>query len=659
MKLNKFRIQNYKSIVDTGICYLNQDLTIMAGMNESGKSSILEAIRDFDVNKAIVNDAIRVKEDTGKPLVTLYFTLNEDDVENFCAELDLEENEDTAELKNYLKNNDIGITKDIEGEYSLDEEFTEFISIIFQKNYKNFYTSCSSQIKKLKNFEELKSIDFSKVNAKSNLIQVSFLVTAINKIIKPTKKVNSVDSTGKTIVKEVSVESGIDENTVTSINEIITSINDTRIKTFNQFYSHKFVESLIDIVKSYLPRIMFFSSFDDILNYDVLIQDLQEKEINVELCNIAGIDIEKLKKMIENEDYQRVTNYLGDKSAKISASFKSEWLQDEITIAFTTNKELMHFGIKEEGDTATYRAEQRSKGFQWFLSFYIKLNAENNKNTNIILVDEPGLYLHAKAQEDVLHLLEKLSKDDKDTSVIITTHSPYLIDIDNLNRILLVEKDDIKGTQVVKPHKGATKNTLTPIITKMGFDIAKSNFIREKNVLLEGISDYYYLQAFKKILSFEDYLKNVSFIPAVGASQVPQLASFCIGWGLKYVALFDHDGEGENNAKTILDNLKEQASIAFICDEDKCAIEDLFTTADFNSLLLSKIDSKNDDTSITNTKYLKENKIDKVLLAKMFCDNANNLKIKNFDKSTVDKFKKLFNNIFKTLDIKIKTNKQD
>ena len=64
MKLNKFRIQNYKSIVDTGICYLNQDLTIMAGMNESGKSSILEAIRDFDVNKAIVNDAIRVKEDT-------------------------------------------------------------------------------------------------------------------------------------------------------------------------------------------------------------------------------------------------------------------------------------------------------------------------------------------------------------------------------------------------------------------------------------------------------------------------------------------------------------------------------------------------------------------------------------------------------------------
>ena len=404
---------------------------------------------------------------------------------------------------------------------------------------------------------------------------------------------------------------------------------------------------------------MFFSSFDDILNYDVLIQDLQEKEINVELCNIAGIDIEKLKKMIENEDYQRVTNYLGDKSAKISASFKSEWLQDEITIAFTTNKELMHFGIKEEGDTATYRAEQRSKGFQWFLSFYIKLNAENNKNTNIILVDEPGLYLHAKAQEDVLHLLEKLSKDDKDTSVIITTHSPYLIDIDNLNRILLVEKDDIKGTQVVKPHKGATKNTLTPIITKMGFDIAKSNFIREKNVLLEGISDYYYLQAFKKILSFEDYLKNVSFIPAVGASQVPQLASFCIGWGLKYVALFDHDGEGENNAKTILDNLKEQASIAFICDEDKCAIEDLFTTADFNSLLLSKIDSKNDDTSITNTKYLKENKIDKVLLAKMFCDNANNLKIKNFDKSTVDKFKKLFNNIFKTLDIKIKTNKPD
>lgn len=79
----------------------------------------------------------------------------------------------------------------------------------------------------------------------------------------------------------------------------------------------------------------------------------------------------------------------------------------------------------------------------------------------------------------------------------------------------------------------------------MGFDIAKSNFIREKNILLEGISDYYYMQAFKEIFGYNDLMKNVSMVPAVGASQVPQLASFCIGWGLQYVAMFDKDGEGE------------------------------------------------------------------------------------------------------------------
>ena len=393
------------------------------------------------------------------------------------------------------------------------------------------------------------------------------------------------------------------------------------------------------------------------MQFDVLVSDLPKNQINVDLCNIAGIDIEQLSKLITEQKYQKVTNYLNDKSAKISNIFKNEWLQDEIIISFTTDKDLIHFGIKEEGDTAIYRAEQRSKGFQWFLSFYIKLNAESSKNSCILLVDEPGLYLHARAQEDVLHLLEKLSDENEDTSVVITTHSPYLIDVDNLNRILLVEKDDEIGTQVVKPHKGATKNTLAPIITKMGFDIARSNFIREKNILLEGISDYYYMQAFKEIFAYSEFMKNVSMIPAVGASQVPQLASFCIGWGLQYVAMFDKDGEGERNAEVIQKNLKELASIIFICDNDNCAIEDLFTTEDFNKFVLSQIKEKIDDKSVTNTKFIKEQKLDKVLLAKMFYDNVKKFKKSNFEETTLNNFNNIFKNVFAKLNIKLKESK--
>ncbi len=654
MKLNKFRIQNYKSIVDTGICYLSQDLTIMAGMNESGKSSVLEAIRDFDVNRDIDSDAIRVKEDTGDPLVTLYFRLSNADIDILCENLELAiDDEETLNLKDYLSKNDIGLTKDIESNYSIDEQFTNFAHEIFTQNYKKFYTSVTSYIKKLKSFEQLANVDFSRINSKGNLWNIYQLTVSIEKIINPTKKTSVTDSTGKQVIKEVPVECDIEDEVRNTISELVNNIKEARIATFGKYYLSAFTKNFKDEVAKIIPRIMFFSSFEDILEYDVQVPQIKEKQINVDLCTIAGIEIDKLKTMIDNEEYQRVSNYLSDKSAKISSSFKSEWLQDEIVISFTTDKDLMHFGIKEEGDTATYRAEQRSKGFQWFLSFYIKLNAESNKNTSIILVDEPGLYLHAKAQEDVLHLLEKLSDADE-TSVIFTTHSPYLIDVDNLNRVLLVEKDDATGTHIVKCHKGAKQNTLTPIITRMGFDISKANFIREKNILLEGISDYYYLQAFKKILGYDDNLKNTSMIPSVGASQVPLLASLCVGWGLKYVALFDRDNEGIKYADVIQKNLGEFASVTHICDTENCAIEDLFTLNDFNKFILVNTDKQKEDNNISNSKYLKENNIDKALISKLFFDNASKIKTKSLEKTTVDNFKTLYSHIFSSLNIKNK-----
>ena len=652
MKLNKFRIQNYKSIVDTGICYLSQDLTIMAGMNESGKSSVLEAIRDFDTDRDIDSDAIRVKEDTGDPLVTLYFRLSNTDIDIICENLELaNDNEETLNLKDYLSKNDIGLTKDIESNYSIDEQFKNFVRGVFAQNYKKFYTSVTNYIKKLKSFEQLANVDFSNINSKGTLWNIYQLTTSIDKIINPTKKMSVTDSTGKQIIKEVPIECDIEEEIRNSISELLNNIKEARISTFGEYYLSTFFKNLKDEVIKIIPRIIFFSSFEDILEYDVLVSQIQEKQINVDLCNIAGIEIDKLKTLIDNEEYQRVSNYLSDKSAKISSSFKSEWLQDEIVISFTTDKDLMHFGIKEEGDTATYRAEQRSKGFQWFLSFYIKLNAESNKNTSIILVDEPGLYLHAKAQEDVLHLLEKLSKADE-TSVIFTTHSPYLIDVDNLNRVLLVEKDDRTGTHIVKCHKGAKQDTLTPIITKMGFNISKANLIKEKNILLEGISDYYYLQAFKKILEYDDILKNVSMIPSVGASQLPQLAALCVGWGLKYVALFDKDTEGIRNAEIVRKNLGEFASVSHICDEEDCAIEDLFSENDFNKFILKNIDKHKDDDTISNSKYLKVNNIDKVLVAKLFFDSARKIKTRNLEKTTVANFKTLYANVFTALNIK-------
>jgi predicted ATP-dependent endonuclease of OLD family len=185
----------------------------------------------------------------------------------------------------------------------------------------------------------------------------------------------------------------------------------------------------------------------------------------------------------------------------------------------------------------------------------------------------------------------------------------------------------------------------------MGFDISKSALIKDKNILLEGISDYYYLNAFKSILKQEKDFEDVAFIPCVGASKIPQLASLCIGWGLKYVALFDNDKEGQRTDKELKQELGNLASTVFICEIKDCAIEDLFTKDDFNKFVLTDSDGNNTEDELTNSAYLKKNKSNKVLIAKLFYDKVKNAKSKMaFSKETLTNFKELF----KTLSAKLK-----
>ena len=76
MKLTKFRIQNFKSIIDSGYCTFASDLTILVGKNESGKTATLEALKYF--NKDILRvpeDAFPIDGNNSEPLVEICFSL--------------------------------------------------------------------------------------------------------------------------------------------------------------------------------------------------------------------------------------------------------------------------------------------------------------------------------------------------------------------------------------------------------------------------------------------------------------------------------------------------------------------------------------------------------------------------------------------------------
>ena len=80
MKLKKFRIKNFKSITDSGDCYLTDTITILAGKNESRKTSILEALEDFDTDEKIRESAKPIKSPEAIPEISITFTVEKDTI---------------------------------------------------------------------------------------------------------------------------------------------------------------------------------------------------------------------------------------------------------------------------------------------------------------------------------------------------------------------------------------------------------------------------------------------------------------------------------------------------------------------------------------------------------------------------------------------------
>ena len=152
----------------------------------------------------------------------------------------------------------------------------------------------------------------------------------------------------------------------------------------------------------------------------------------------------------------------------------------------------------------------RSRGFVWFFSFlawYSHLRREGRKL--ILLLDEPGLSLHAKAQEDLLRYFEKELKPNH--QLIYTTHSPFMVDPAHFKRVRIVQDlsiepnaDDLleekQGTKVITEVLDATPDSLFPLQGALGYEIHQTLFIGPNNLVVEGVSDLLYIQTISALL---------------------------------------------------------------------------------------------------------------------------------------------------------------
>lgn len=613
MKLIKFRITEYKSIKDSGYCWLTSDVTTLAGKNESGKSGVLEALRDFDTNIEKISDEALPLDQSGEPTVELVFEADKGALDAIAQEKSITIDKAT---RDHIAKNGIAIFKYFDGSYDLADEALEKLldKSVSDKNAQ-IIAKIKTSLEKLKKTDGLTDLVDPKISGsieetKNTLTQFVAQATAKATAITEAEKKSQVDS----IIATITAENGTLQNPTAS----------------NIF---------LEEIQAYIPNFIFFSDFLDILPFELPLAEAKNNKPVSDFAKVAGLSLDDV---VKTTNTQLRRNLLSKHSASITGDFMGYWGQNQLDLVAEADGDKLRLGVREAGKTMLFKPEQRSKGFQWFLSFYLRLNAEKDE-TNIILIDEPGLYLHAKAQKDVLKVFEEIAKESQ---VIFSTHSPYLIDAQRLDRVRLVIKDDTNGTKVEnKIHKNADNETLTPIITAIGLDLTQDFSIAGKhNVLLEGISDYYFLQALKEFMT-KGKTTQANLIPCVGVPKVPQIASLLLGWDLEFLAVLDNDTEGKRIARELAEKLAvAEDKIIPVSDQDGNSIEDLFTHDDFNNFVLD--DGKSKDKAVANSKFLKDQKMDKVLLSKKFFEKvkADRSKI-TLSEDTVKNFEVIFNKI--------------
>ena len=196
--------------------------------------------------------------------------------------------------------------------------------------------------------------------------------------------------------------------------------------------------------------------------------------------------------------------------------------------------------------------DQRSEGFQWLVSFFVVFFAEaveKHKNA-ILLLDEPGLHLHGLKQRDFRETISRLAAKNQ---TLYTTHSPFLVGPGELDMVRVVDMTDRRvGTKVHDDLSSGDPAALLPLQEALGYDLAQSLFSQTRNLVLEGLTDYWYVEAVAQLLRAQGTAnldEKIALIFANSAGKVVYYATILHAHKLKVAALLDSDAAGDQAAQ--------------------------------------------------------------------------------------------------------------
>jgi hypothetical protein len=245
---------------------------------------------------------------------------------------------------------------------------------------------------------------------------------------------------------------------------------------------------------------------------------------------------------------------------------------------------------------------ERSRGFQWFFSFYLTFLVESGKTHRgaIILLDEPGLHLHPTAQEKLLAFFQRISDKNQ---IIYSSHSMFMVDpdhVDNVRTVYLLPKDAANPKSRAYTHVSegtepeGDRDTLLPMQAAGAYRLAQTVFLGKRTLIVEGISDYWLFKGLSSYLQQNGgggLHEDTVVLWAGGTSHILPLASVMAAreqmGSNRMAVLLDSDRAGLDKARKLVEMMAHGQDSVMLLGEatgiSKAQAEDL---AEFDELLV-------------------------------------------------------------------------
>ena len=409
-------------------------------------------------------------------------------------------------------------------------------------------------------------------------------------------------------------------STIRALHEALSSIKDPTQKhqelqkRLNESYSRNTVSSAVSkVLLPNLPKFVYFKEYERLpgkVSINDLVQLEQSNQLTFELkifqalLDLVNSSAQTIAETGRSEDLimnlEAIGNRLTDEifeywsqNKHLKVDFRCDMGRADDPAPFNSGY-VFSTRIRNERHRASVNFDERSSGFIWFFSFLIWFSQmkANYAEKLIVLLDEPGLTLHGKAQKDLLRYIgEKLQPDYQ---VIYTTHSPFMLNVENIFSLRTVEdvvnrrvdgdnvEEKVLGTKVGEKILSRDRDTILPLQGLLGYDITQTLFVGPYVIVVEGASEWVFMNWFSRKLVVDGRIGlDIRWViaPAESASKVTSFITLFKGRDLRIATLLDYHSEQRKMIKLLKESkLLEDGHLLIttdFVDQDEADVEDL------------------------------------------------------------------------------------